>query len=489
MLKTCIASAIIICCVAHLNCFAIQSIDSLQQIILEDISNDKKITLLKKYSAAHIELEPSTALAAYEHLVNLGESTEDIQLVSFANNKIGLIWFKRGNLKKSTEYYFKALGNLPTIKSNFELLCDINNNIGSNFNQQRDFKRALEYYSSSDIYCENCTNESLYAEVLNNHGVVLKNLENYDEALKKLERALVINQSKNYDQQELDNLYNIGTVYLELNKYDVANGYFFSVLEIHEKRKNYHEVANTLLNLGDSFFRQKKYDEAENMLTNCIYYSKITGSPFQKQKALELLYQIKVQKHQFKEALEYYTKFNSLEDSLFLLGQYTDLVELEAKYKLAEKERSLQRSKNQILEHEYMNNFYLIALAFSIILIAFLFWIYAMKKRNEAKLLVLNKKIDERNDQIQGINNNLEKMIQKRTSVIREQNSRLREFAFINSHNIRRPLSSVMGLLNLIEDEKEPEKIKELVQLTLKTAEEMDEIIKDINEKLNKNQV
>jgi len=488
MLKTCITSIIVVC-LSVLDCFAVQSIDSLEQILSKNISTDQKIDLLKSFGTKHITSDSKTAFAVFQELIIIGQSRQDAHIVSYANNKIGLTWFEQGDLKKSTEFYFKALEQLPKIKSNYALLCDIYNNIGWNFKQQGDFKRALHYYISCKKYCENCEVRSLHSEVLNNHGVVLKDLKRYNEAMIKLQGALIINQADNNNQQELHNLYNLGTVCLELEEYDLANKYFFEVLNIHEKRKNYHEVANNLLNLGDSFFRQERYEESEEMLTKCIYYSKITGSNPQKQKAFKLLYEIKVKKRQFEQALDYYTKFNSLEDSLFLNGQYTDLLELEAKYKLAEKERSLQRSQNQILKHEYMNTFYIVALAFAIVLIAFLFWIYAIKKRNEAKLLGLNKKIDERNDQIQGINNNLEKMILKRTRVIREQNNRLREFAFINSHNIRRPLSSVMGLLNLIEDENDPEKIRELVYLTLQTAEEMDEIIKDINEKLNKDQV
>ncbi|MGL1887045.1 MAG: tetratricopeptide repeat protein [Reichenbachiella sp.] len=470
------------------NSYGLESIDSLNQILTNTNSPTQKIVVLNELGEIQKDADPISALPTYERIIALAKSIDDQPSVSNAYNQIGTIWYHEENLQKSTENYFLALNNLNEVSNNYELLCRVYNNIGWNFNKQNDQKRALHYYRTGEKYCAKCKNDTLLALTLNNYAVVLKDMKQYAEAINKLEEAIKTNRSIDNTQNELVNINNIGIIQLELGQYNSANQYFSQALEFNKKRKDFYEVANNLINLSDSYYRQQLYQQSEDSLMQGIYFARVAGSTTQKKNALELLYKVKTAKGDYKNALDYYIEYSTLEDSLFRQGQYTDLVELEANYKVAEKERSLQLSQNELLKQESLNALFITALTFSAILITVLVWFYIVKKRNEQKLLILNKKIDERNDEIEKINTNLEKIVVKRTKVIQGQNKRLREFAFINSHNIRRPLSSVMGLLNLIEDEKDHEKIKELVSLTYQTAEDMDEIIREINIKLNQEQ-
>ncbi|RXK80969.1 PAS domain S-box protein [Filimonas effusa] len=61
------------------------------------------------------------------------------------------------------------------------------------------------------------------------------------------------------------------------------------------------------------------------------------------------------------------------------------------------------------------------------------------------------------------------------------QLSQLREIAWIQSHELRRPLANIMGLVSLIEhDIQDPELLKENVELLRKSTNELDEIVKSI---------
>ncbi|OYU96468.1 MAG: hypothetical protein CFE21_08745 [Bacteroidetes bacterium B1(2017)] len=70
---------------------------------------------------------------------------------------------------------------------------------------------------------------------------------------------------------------------------------------------------------------------------------------------------------------------------------------------------------------------------------------------------------------------------------IEEQNKRLQEIAWIQSHIVRAPLARIMGLIDLLKMEEEiPEDTKQLMGHILSSAKEFDEIIKTIS---NKSQV
>jgi signal transduction histidine kinase len=71
----------------------------------------------------------------------------------------------------------------------------------------------------------------------------------------------------------------------------------------------------------------------------------------------------------------------------------------------------------------------------------------------------------------------------KNIASINEQNTKLREIAWIQSHEVRGPLARVKGLLNLLEHEyrlKPNEKLEQLISLLHVSANELDVVIQEI---------
>lgn len=60
------------------------------------------------------------------------------------------------------------------------------------------------------------------------------------------------------------------------------------------------------------------------------------------------------------------------------------------------------------------------------------------------------------------------------------KNKKLEEYAFITSHNLRRPLANILGLVELLEEGGSDSTLKDEVHKRLKTsAHELDDVIKD----------
>ena len=107
-------------------------------------------------------------------------------------------------------------------------------------------------------------------------------------------------------------------------------------------------------------------------------------------------------------------------------------------------------------------------------------------ERNQKKLLDQHNMILQQKEEIEGINNNLEQIIVDSTEKIKEQESRITEFAFINAHKVRSPLARIMGILNLIHLEKNKEEIFEDYLLILKSnADELNERLQEVSDTLN----
>ncbi len=69
-------------------------------------------------------------------------------------------------------------------------------------------------------------------------------------------------------------------------------------------------------------------------------------------------------------------------------------------------------------------------------------------------------------------------------SEILRQNTLLREISWISSHEIRRPVASILGLMGLINQTSDPKEKEEFIQLVDQCTQELDGVIQLINDKI-----
>jgi signal transduction histidine kinase len=108
----------------------------------------------------------------------------------------------------------------------------------------------------------------------------------------------------------------------------------------------------------------------------------------------------------------------------------------------------------------------------------------SLQARNET-ITLQNQRLEEQRHSLEVLMYRLEEKVASRTLVLREQNKRLTDYAFFNSHILRAPVSRIRGLLNLLTmkiDVEEEQKVRVLLSASMN---ELDLAIKSINEKLD----
>ncbi len=85
--------------------------------------------------------------------------------------------------------------------------------------------------------------------------------------------------------------------------------------------------------------------------------------------------------------------------------------------------------------------------------------------------------------EIESINNNLEQLIQERTRQIEDTNKALSEYAFINAHMLRAPLSRIIGLSDLMERDAVNGSKKKILEIK-ELAGSMDNVVRKITDAL-----
>jgi signal transduction histidine kinase len=73
-------------------------------------------------------------------------------------------------------------------------------------------------------------------------------------------------------------------------------------------------------------------------------------------------------------------------------------------------------------------------------------------------------------------------LVKQRTEKLMEKNKQLEEYAFFNAHKLRRPVSSIMGICNLLRGESNPQEQYKLLDYLNRSVKELDVIVRQIQE-------
>ncbi len=145
-------------------------------------------------------------------------------------------------------------------------------------------------------------------------------------------------------------------------------------------------------------------------------------------------------------------------------------------------------SEMQTLPFKVDSPFYQTWWFMAMLFLAFLLLVYLLQQLRYHYLLNRQKKlrqlVKERTAEIGRLNGSLEKMVKERTQQLESRNQQLEEYAFINAHMLRAPLSRMQSLVNVLDMKDEEQLDPEFMRILKISLDELDEVIYSINNAL-----
>jgi signal transduction histidine kinase len=141
---------------------------------------------------------------------------------------------------------------------------------------------------------------------------------------------------------------------------------------------------------------------------------------------------------------------------------------------------------------------------YSLLILFVGFSAYSIIRYRERKLISdkheLEQKVRERTDEIEhktheiqaqaeeikGINENLESLVKERTVELERKNKALAETAFINAHELRAPVASILGLINLMQKLRLSEDEKIYLEHLQQAAKRLDSVVGSITQTIER---
>ncbi len=409
--------------------------------------------------------------SAMVHLLKSVEITKQNgdPLIGLTHTNIGLVKSSLKDYESAESYFLKGL-ELDLLNEQewgvanaFENIGELKLTLGQMDEAQEHFQKARDQFVKLKDIKGVAVNDNFL-------GVILYKKEQFKPALDKL-----------------DNAYNL---YMEI---DYQRG----------MAKVLRDMANCNILMGYS-------DTAIELANKSLKIATEIGQIPEAVQTAETLHKIYANRGDNKKAYEQAVTYMAYKDSLYNRQKLEYVTQLEAKHRLSqiEQENQLLLKENQLKANELQASnlkiarqnaiqFALVICLVFALLTAFFWYRFNIKKQKTIKLLrKLNDEITSQKEQIarqakelaqvngemKNMNESLEVLVKERTKKIESQNKKLRDYAFSNSHEVRAPLSNLLGLINVSKIQgMTPEEQEEIIEKIYISALDLDSVITKVN--------
>ncbi len=420
------------------------------------IAHDKKFIRQEVY--AHrikgiiyiINGKLDSSIIVYSKALKIIEDNNLNDLLSRIYINIGIAYAKKGDFTNAKTYYFKAL-NDSIVDVDDKTKANVYGNLGLMYNAKGEYYNAMDVQIKALEYWESIDDTSKIAAVILNIANVYFYQKDYANAIDYYKQALKLNIKVSNAYREGQCYHNLGTIYQKLDSLELANKYLLLALNSkatrtskgkamvynmlglvalkekdYTKSKEYFDktykiyksinskyiMIPVLNNYAELYNRMGKAKLSLNYSYEALVLAKESGyKKYEKDIYLSISKSYEIL-GSYKKSLTYYKKYNTLNDSLFNKGKYSQIQELQVKYetakkesKLAEQQAELEKNKTEsiikdaLIEKEQAEK-YIVVLVLAFSVLVFVVITYNLRQKRKSALLLVEKNEEISNSKI-----------------------------------------------------------------------------------------
>lgn len=466
-----------------------------REVLYEDIEKGAALVKIALKAAENIDHQSGQAMAWHylgrvaldtgnykacieaqdKALLLIKELSDQGRLRAGAYNLKGIASEKMGLFKIAVSNYLQAIRLFDLLKDSIGL-TNTYNNIALVHNTQGNHERADRYYHKAFDLAGGMGDTFLMITTRNNMGLSLLQQKRYKEAKGHFQATLEFDLEDGSAEYIGGSYNNLGSCELKMGNYAAALALYKKAVSYKRQAADNYGLTISLINQGQVFIHLRQYEQAEESLQEAVRISKKNGVKQHEAEAYLHLSTLADSLGDPVRSLYYYRTHESLEDSLNLINQRVEIERLQTEYNVEKKDLEIKNQQTLLAKQEFQLHFYIVAL----LLISLGLLILAVLVYNIRKL---NSKLKEKQGQLELknelLNKTNDKLSQARDLAVR---SSLAKSNFLSnvSHEIRTPMNVIMGLSQLLQDEKLSSRGKQNVRFILESSNHLLHIINDI---------
>ena len=417
-----------------------KSVDSLEYTIQHDPDDSTKVLHINRLVTTLRERNNTKAFRYAQQAYELARSLNYQAGLAPAQENLAWIYYRLGNLSEAFQLSVDAL-QTSELQFDTATMARSINSIAAIYFEQKLFAQANNYFRRAYRLNEAIGDHATAARTLANIAYVHLRNNQYDSAILFSQRAYEASKHVEDKYTRSAVLRVLGDIDVYKKDYSNALIKFSQALQLaRNDNKTYHE-ASVLRRIGHLYLERNQPDFALKYLFENVALAKKYGYQDELESTYKLMSNAFLAKRNHSKALEYQTAYQLIHDSLYDQKNSEYLALQQARFDSEMKGTQIELlTKDAELKQEEINNqrvwiyFSFGCLTLVLIIVFVLIYNNQIKKRAHDKLAEKNREIALQALQLGNMN---------------ETKSKL--FSII-SHDLRGPLASLRGLMNLVED-------------------------------------
>ncbi|WP_430405249.1 histidine kinase [Fluviicola sp.] len=256
-------------------------------------------------------------------------------------------------------------------------------NLGIAFSARNEYEKAIIYLKKGTFYLHKSNAKRWYCSCwleLSEIYISIKNQKKARFYLKKASKCI----SSEYENSNLNFLY--AQYYKNMSEFDQAKTYLQKSIAI-DSIMNQSKLGEDYLVMAELSIAAKNYGEAEKQLKNAVTIFKINHEEENLKSAYHLLIKNFLYTSKSDEHLTYFNEYMKLSEKIDHINNSKALLDLDKKYKTAEKESQIKSQQIQIQKDETIKLITFGVFGFSLLLVGSGFiWYNNRQKRKKLEL-------------------------------------------------------------------------------------------------------
>ena len=355
------------------------------------------------------------------------------------NALIGACYRSMGQTEFALEYFQRNVLYTEIVRKDHEYFYSLSlYHIAELYGELEDYDEMLAKHQQSIAFSKKTQNKDFYFRALNGVGRAHRGLKEYQAALSSLKQVDIEGEGKANLPLRARNMHDLGSLYAEIDQVDASLAYFEKALALRKEKGLVNASITTSMAMGRLLIDHYRLDEAIMILQDVLEEARRIDVQKKQYEICRLLSEAFEKKNDVKMALSYFKEFHAIKTAL------DDVYYTQAENQRMREVNTLLEEQNRLIEEQKIQ-------------------------------------IESSHHSIQELNKNLEALVDARTMELTTRNQQLKHYAFRNAHEVRGPLSTILGLLEIAGEFKTIDEKTELIQMLSDSAKKLDQTVRDMH--------
>ena len=451
--------------------------DLQQQLQYHQKEDTDRVKLLNDISNEYNRISPYDGIKYGLQSLTLAGKLNWKPGIARANSALGANYYSLSDFPNAYKFWLKAL-NINEALGNKTGIANHLHNIGDVYASQKNYFKALEYYNNGLKIAESAGNKKTISYSYTSIGNVYALLKDYHKALDYHLKALALDRELDVKGNIAADQVNIGSVYNNLGMYAQALEILFEAMKTKKESGDRNGIARIYNLAGNVFLNIASYvssgandagrygsksvnlQHAVAYLDSAIAVDKEIGYLDNLQKSYEYLSDAEELAGNYKMALAGYKQAAVAKDSVYNADNRLKIANLETGRETDLKEKQIEINRMQKVEERHQQIFFTAGIALLLLVAIIAIGYYNTQKKYNA--LLAKEKV-------------------RHLAHIQAQDTVLADIAHTQSHDVRGPIATTLGLLQLYNHDDQSDPINsEVVRGIGISTEKLDAVIKDV---------